>query len=235
MANAFKIENLSLSLGDKTILKDLRLDLKKGAFNTILGLSGAGKTQFLRILAGLNPEVENPLGDTSTSFVFQRSQLIPWLTVLQNLMITTHKSAEEITAALDKLQLKSCVHLMPFQLSVGMQQKVNLLRAFLTQASVILLDEPFAGLDHANKSQLHADLLNLWNRTQCTIVYVTHDLSEALTLSENIFLLSRHSHAIDRTLINSCAYPRRLTDVEFKNYHAEKFVEIEQFLTQDFR
>ena len=235
MPRTFHISNMNLQLSGIKILDGFNLDLQQGTFNTVLGLSGAGKTQLLRTLSNLNSSlVNNPLTSESVSFVFQKSLLFPWLNVFENLKITTRKSNHEIDIWLKKFNLFEHKFSFPDELSVGTQQKVNLSRAFITASSLVFMDEPFTALDHATKSQLHENLLQLWRETKCTLLFVTHDIDEALILSQNLFLLSKKEKRITKKITNLHAYPRQIFDPLFKDFYVDRYEEIAQFLADDY-
>jgi NitT/TauT family transport system ATP-binding protein len=235
MEEILQISNLNLNIGSTNIINNLCLSVRRGTFNTILGPSGAGKTQFLKSLSGLSStHSANLFSKDTLSFVFQNNLLLPWLNVYDNLKLTSKKKKSEIDFWLKKIGLQAYGEKFPYQLSAGMQQKVNLIRAFLVSASIILLDEPFANLDHANRNGLHEMLLDLWGETGCTIFFVTHNIEEALKLSQEIFLFSKKNKSIEGSIKNNCNYPRIFAQVEYQRFYAEKFVEIESFLLREF-
>lgn len=228
------IKNLDLQIGKNQIFTDLTFSLENGSFNTIIGLSGAGKTQLLRTLADLNSKFQtSPIPHAGVSFVFQKSSLFGWLTVAENLRVATKRSEAEIAIFLEKVHLEHYSLKYPHQLSTGMQQKVNLLRAFLVKAPIVLMDEPFTGLDHANKIQLYEQLLNLWRERQTTVLFVTHDIHEALILSEKIFLLSKKKKQISQTIGIPFPYPRKIIESNFEEFYNKTFDTIENFLVDD--
>jgi ABC-type nitrate/sulfonate/bicarbonate transport system ATPase subunit len=240
MSESICIKNLSLQIESVEIFNQVNLQLNVGSFNTLLGLSGVGKTQLLRRLANLQDSASHKksidlLNGQSVSFVFQNSLLLPWLTIFENLKITTQATDLEIEEALQKVQLPQCKNMFPDQLSIGMQQKINLLRAFLKKSSIVLMDEPFSGLDHANRADLHKQLISFWQIHKCTILFVTHDIDESLVLSQNILLFSKKQKTISENITNSWSYPRKVFDSEFQNFYIETYKKIEHFLTEDFK
>jgi NitT/TauT family transport system ATP-binding protein len=160
----------------------------------IVGPSGAGKTTLLKIISGLDKAFEGQLQLPAAGrigFMFQEPRLMPWLTVAQNLaLVDKTASGERLTACLSQVGLKDCADLFPNQLSGGMQRRVALLRAFLVAPQLLLMDEAFQSLDAPTADQLRAHLLELWQGSQPTVLFVTHNLHEELALADRVLFLS---------------------------------------------
>lgn len=175
-------------------IQDLRFTARPGEFVAIVGPSGAGKSTLLKIISGLDQDFEGQLqlpDAARIGFMFQEPRLMPWLTVAQNLaLVDQTASGARLTESLSKVGLKDCADLFPNQLSGGMQRRVALLRAFLVAPQLLLMDEPFASLDAPTAEQLRAHLLELWQGTQATVLFVTHNLQEALALADRVLFLS---------------------------------------------
>jgi len=189
-------------------IKDLQFSAWAGEFIAIVGPSGAGKSTLLNLIAGLDAAVEGsiewrpPVASTEASldappkaprlgYLFQESRLMPWLTVRQNLTLVCPTLGEAALAEwLEKVGLSGSAHLFPGQLSGGMQRRVALLRAFIVEPELLLMDEPFQSLDAPTAQQLRGLLFELWSQRQPTVLFVTHDLREALSLAERILFLS---------------------------------------------
>jgi NitT/TauT family transport system ATP-binding protein len=175
-------------------IQDLRFTAKAGEFVAIVGPSGAGKTTLLKIISGLDTEFEGSLqlaDQSRIGFMFQEPRLMPWLTVAQNLaLVDRSATGSRLTQALARAGLKGCDHLFPKQLSGGMQRRVALLRAFLMAPQLLLMDEPFQSLDAPTAEQLREQLLALWQDTRPTVLFVTHHLTEALSLADRVLFLS---------------------------------------------
>jgi len=192
------------------VLRDVSLDLKKGEFISLLGPSGCGKTTLLRIIADL---LEPTSGEISVEgmtprearlkrkygIVFQSPVLYEWRTVCQNvelplelMKIQKSKRKERAETMLDLVELINFANHYPSQLSGGMQQRVGIARALAIQPEILLMDEPFSALDEFTRERLHEDLLRIWSRTNKTIIFVTHNISEAVYLSDRICVLSPH-------------------------------------------
>jgi len=175
-------------------LRDLSFTAGAGEFVAIVGPSGAGKSTLLKIISGLDTQfdgsVEQPARER-LGFMFQEPRLMPWLTVAQNLqLVDASMAGERLAAALHSVGLDDCAGLFPGQLSGGMQRRVALLRAFSVAPQLLLMDEPFQSLDAPNAEQLRAHLQALWQATRPTVLFVTHNLSEALALSDRVLFLS---------------------------------------------
>jgi NitT/TauT family transport system ATP-binding protein len=186
-------------------LKDLTFECGNGEFLSILGPSGCGKTTLLRVLAGLvSPDsgrVEripaSANGDGRSLLVFQEESLFPWMTVLQNAafgleMQGVPKQIREDQARelLGRMGVSGRERSYQHQLSLGMKQRVAVIRCFLSKPGLMLMDEPFGALDAQMRSTLQQELLALWDQNRNSVIFVTHDVEEALLLSDRILVLS---------------------------------------------
>ena len=173
---------------------NLQFSARAGEFIAIVGPSGAGKTTLLKIISGLDTafdgEIRLPAGAT-LGYMFQEARLMPWLTVLENLqLIPSAMQRQQLLEMLEMVGLKECASLYPRQLSGGMQRRVALLRAFIVQPQLLLMDEPFQALDAPTAAQLRAQLMALWQRSEPTVLFVTHHLTDALALASRVLFLS---------------------------------------------
>ncbi len=181
------------------ILRDISFSAAPGEFVSLLGPSGCGKTTLLRTLAGL---VTPESGAVFTAngpgrMVFQENALFPWMTVLDNacfgLEIEQTPRAERESRArllLERYRLGGREKAYPHELSLGMKQRVAVIRGFLSNPGLLLMDEPFAALDWQMRLTLQEELLDLWAQDSCTVLFVTHDVDEAILLSDRILVLS---------------------------------------------
>lgn len=203
------IEKLSFSFGNFEILKNLSLDLAKGEIGTLIGSSGSGKTTLFKLLTGILEFQEGTLsidGEVSSdayrhvSYMMQEELLLPWRTVLDNLMIVGElgkqknditKMQQEAKFYLNEMGLKGWEDAYPDQLSGGMKQRVSLARTLLQQRPLLLLDEPFAALDVGLREHMHDLLQDVRKKYGTTILMVTHDFRDAISLSDRIFILSK--------------------------------------------
>jgi NitT/TauT family transport system ATP-binding protein len=198
----------------KCAIQDLRFTTRPGEFVAIVGPSGAGKTTLLKIISGLDPAFEGSLQLPPMSrlgFMFQEPRLMPWLTVAQNLtLVAPHTSAEQLAQALERVGLSDCAALFPKQLSGGMQRRVALLRAFLVEPQLLLMDEPFQSLDLPTADQLRAQLQSLWQIKKPTVLFVTHNLMEALSLADRVLFLTGSPSAVALDFAVDAPRPRGL-------------------------
>ncbi len=219
-------KNLDLTFptndGDVHALKDVNLDIHKGDFVSFIGPSGCGKTTFLRTIAAL----ETPTAGTVTvngmtadearknrayGYVFQAAGLYPWRTIRGNIKLPLEimgyskaEQEEHVTKVLDLVDLRGFGQKFPWQLSGGMQQRASIARALAFDADILLMDEPFGALDEIVRDHLNEQLLQLWDRTNKTIAFVTHSIPEAVYLSTKIVVMSprpgRITDVIESTL-----------------------------------
>ncbi len=196
-----EIKALNHSFDNKQILNQVNLLVEKGTIHSLIGTTGAGKTLLLRVLAGLEKMQTGSITNSpkKLSFVFQKNPLFPWLTLKKNLELTTGKNILDFSAQLEKFKLTEYLNLYPYEISGGTIQKFNLLRAFLSEAEVIFLDEPFSHLDIIQRETLYEFTHELWKEKKPTIILVTHDIDESLLLSHKISFLSKKQKNITQT------------------------------------
>ena len=196
------IERKAFESPPTVALDGLRFTVEPGEFVAIVGPSGAGKSTLLNIVAGLDRRYEgavtctNGAGDDQegrVGFVFQAPRLMPWLTALENVCLVLPRevgSTEAARGILHEVGLQEFEDAYPGQLSGGMQRRVALARAFSVKPPLLLMDEPFASLDEPLAWRLRSGLHDLWRRHRPTVLFVTHDLIEALSLADRVVFLS---------------------------------------------
>jgi NitT/TauT family transport system ATP-binding protein len=235
-----KIDRLykSYTVAGKEIqaLADINLEIRRGEFVAIVGPSGCGKSTLLNLIAGLDradsgtiESFDDPHGGACKRLlIFQESSLFPWLNVFDNVaygLKLRNFSKPAIQALVE--QYLSMVHLWPFkdacvhQLSGGMKQRVALARALVLKPEILLMDEAFAALDVQTKQDMYRLLLEIWKKTGVTILFVTHNVDEALMLSNRIVLLSSHPGRIKREFPVDLGYPRSGEDWPFRELRSE--------------
>ena len=177
------------------VISGLKLRLEAGSFGALIGPSGCGKTTILKIAAGIDPdfrgEVRKP-GSGRLGMVFQEPRLLPWRTVEQNirLALPARDAATDLADLVEILGLGAHLTRYPGELSLGLARRTAIARAFAVGPDFLLLDEPFVSLDEATADRLRDELVALTKRTSVTTLFVTHDLAEAIQLSDRLFFLS---------------------------------------------
>ena len=240
-----KIENLSMKYPNKnggepvTALQNVNLDIKQGEFISLLGPSGCGKTTLLRIIADLLQPTEGKItvrGETPRDIrlkkkygvVFQNPVLYDWRTIRRNICMPMElmgmKKAErtkQVTKMLDLVGLQDFGKRYTYELSGGMQQRVGIARALAINPEIFLMDEPFSALDEFTREKLHVDLLEIWRKTNKTVIFVTHNISEAVFLSDRVVVLSPHPGRVSTVIDINLPRPRDMESkqtTEFYDY-----------------
>lgn len=205
--------------GSIKVLDNINLEIEKGQFVSIVGPSGCGKSTMLYLIAGLEKAEQGEIcidGKAITGsgpdrvVVFQEAGLFPWLTVLDNvtygLLLKKIPKKEAEQKAIDMLKM---VHLgnyidsYPHQLSGGMKQRVSIARALVMEPDILLMDEPFAALDEQTRMVLHKELLDIWRKTKVTILFITHNIREAVLLSQKIVVFATRPGKIKATFVSN--------------------------------
>jgi NitT/TauT family transport system ATP-binding protein len=191
----------------RLVLENLRLSLRFGEFVGVFGPSGCGKTTLLNIVAGLDPDFQGEVrlasagcdGSPVIGYVFQNPRLLPWRTVEENLrlVLPSHSAnGDRVVEILDAVGLADARHVYPNRLSVGMARRVALARAFVIEPELLLMDEPFVSIDVTAANRLRRLLVSMLDRRPTTVLFVTHDLREAISLADRIVVLSGPPAAI---------------------------------------
>jgi NitT/TauT family transport system ATP-binding protein len=221
---------LALRRVDKTFpngtlaLAKLDFDVRAGEFLSLLGPSGCGKSTALRIIAGLTPPSHGSVewagqgvsADQARriGFVFQEPTLMPWASIFNNVALPLvlkgggNGLAARVTDALDRVGLGKFAHAFPRELSGGMRMRVSIARALVTEPRLLLMDEPFAALDEITRFKLNNDLLQVWQMTGTTVVFVTHSVFESVYLSSRILVMTPRPGRIFTELAIDAPYPR---------------------------
>ena len=228
-------------------LEDVNLEVNEGEFISFLGPSGCGKTTFLNAIDGLVPITRGEIridGRNITkpgkdrAMVFQSSALLPWRTVMGNVLYGLELQRRDGEAArahardlVKLIGLEGFENRFPNELSGGMQQRVNIARALVTDPDILLLDEPFANLDAQTREFMQAELLRIWSRTRKTAIFVTHNITEAIYLSDRVVVFTARPGRIKSIATIDLPRPRPLKmkrQVEFLKYEDELWGLIEE-------
>lgn len=185
-------------VGQLVAIADFQLTVNCNEFVCLVGPSGCGKTTLLNIIADLDRNYEGSISfkqhqtHPKIGYVFQNPRLLPWRTVRENieLAIEDNSSSENIDALLEVMQLSQFQHVYPERLSLGMSRRVAIIRGFAINPDVLLMDEPFVSLDAATARQARSLLISLWQQRPHTVLFVSHDLREAITLADRIVFLA---------------------------------------------
>jgi sulfonate transport system ATP-binding protein len=224
-----KIDRITKAYGNASVMVDLELSIKPQQVTVMVGTTGSGKSTLLRILAGLERPTSGEIrwgSDRGSGvrpnlgIVFQEPRLLPWLTVRQNVEFGFgpaghHQSAELANEILEQVGLKSFSDYYPRQLSGGMAQRVAIARALVRKPSLLLLDEPFSALDALTRSRLQDHLMELFTRHSLTMFFVTHDIEEAVALSDSIVVIKGRPGQIHHQFRIDLPRPRIRQDQAF--------------------
>lgn len=227
-----QIRGLSKHFGDLVVLDQIDFDIFNGEFLCVVGPTGCGKTTFCNVVTNL---LQPTLGQVTVdnepinykkhniSFVFQAPSCLPWRTVWDNVKIGLEikgvpekELRERVADVLDITGLTPYKDFFPNQISAGMKQRVAIARGFVTEPDMLLMDEPFGQLDTSTRFHIENSLIRLWERKKQTIIFVTHNLEEAVYLSERILVLTPKPTKIKQEVsVKHLPHPRNIADPEF--------------------
>jgi len=245
-----KIERVSKRFPNGTLaLQDLSLEIGEHDFISLLGPSGCGKSTALRLLAGLSPATSGKLTwaahrtlgasrtDRELACVFQQPTLMPWSTVFDNVFLplrlsgmTRGQADETVRDALAMVGLTKVTDSYPRGLTAGMRMRVSIARALVTQPRLVLMDEPFAALDEATRSQLNNDLLAIWREHRFTVIFVTHSVHEGVYLANRVIVMAPRPGRVVRELRIGEPYPRHGGDFPLSGRYNEQVRAVQQLL-----
>ncbi len=205
-------------------LENVDLDVPDGAFVSLLGPSGCGKSTFLKIVNGLLRQTSGEIKlhrvakGREDAMVFQDASLFPWYTVTDNVAyglvcagVSRKAARERVQPFIDLVGLGGFGDKYPYQLSGGMQQRANLARALAVDAAILLMDEPFASLDAQTRELMQAELLRIWNAARKTVVFVTHQIDEAVFLSDRVVVMAARPGRVIADITIDLPRPRELS------------------------
>ena len=224
------VENLSKSYGDAKILDNINLKIKDGEFVSIIGPSGCGKSTLINVISGLTSKTsgkviveDEEVSKTSVEriMVFQNAALFPWLTVYDNIAFGLKSITKDSKEIKKKVQdVLRTVHLYkykdkyPHELSGGMKQRVSIARSIVMDPKILFMDEPFSALDEQTRMLLHNELQEIWMKTKKTIVFVTHNIREAVKLSDRVLIMGTRPGTIIDDIEIKNSHPRELNSPE---------------------
>lgn len=226
-----KVSNLTKKFGDLLVLDDISFDVMEGELLCVVGPTGCGKTTFLNSLTKLyditsgqiliNDEPVD-LKKHNISYIFQETSAMPWLTVEQNVRfgldikkVPEKEKKEKVDEMLELVGLTKFRDYYPNQLSASMLQRVVIARAFATGPELLLMDEPYGQLDIDLRFKLEDELIKLWERTKTTVIFITHNIEEAVYLGERILILTNKPTKVKTSIINDMPHPRDITSRPF--------------------
>lgn len=234
-----KVSHMTKKFGDLLVLDDISFDVKRGEFLCVVGPTGCGKTTFLNCLTKLgvyqltsgeiliNGEPVD-LRKHNVAYIFQEYSAFPWQTVEENVaygLKMKKRPAAEIRQRVDEMLelvgLTEYRKYYPSQLSASMLQRVSIARAFAVQPDLLLMDEPYGQLDNSLRYKLEDELIKLWQKTGTTVIFITHNIEEAVYLSQRILVLSNKPTGIKKEIENTLPRPRNVTDLEFNKLRDE--------------
>jgi ABC-type nitrate/sulfonate/bicarbonate transport system ATPase subunit len=217
------------------VLENVSFEAADRSFTSILGPSGCGKSTILNLIANLDNHSSGTIsvGGSSVGFVFQQPRLLNWRTVAENVILPLEGQKHNRNALralaqrhLELVGLAGYENYYPLQLSGGMQQRVAIARALAIDPDVLLMDEPFSGLDEITARKLRQELIHIWQETGKTVLFVTHSISEAVFLSQQVLIVTAKPATIFKRVSIELPYPREYGDL--------RLFELETSLTRDF-
>lgn len=244
----FRARNVA-ALRDVTALRDVSFSVQEGQFLSVIGPSGCGKSTILNLATGLIKPTSGTVlleGDavtglnTNAAYVTQDANLLPWLTVASNIGLALKlrgvqkgERGRRVQEWIERVGLAGFGNHYPRELSGGMQKRCAIARALVAEPPIVLMDEPFGPLDAITRLKLQQELLTLFEGTNGTVVFVTHDLSEAITLSDEVIVLSRGPGQIRGTIEVGIPRPRRIADFATSPEYQEKYNELIEFFRSE--
>jgi NitT/TauT family transport system ATP-binding protein len=247
---AVEFDAVSLSLGSSSVLRHVSFSIPLGQFTALVGPTGSGKTSILNLVAGLLTPTSGivrasgkpvPAVNRDAAYMFQQDALLPWKTALENVVlgpllrgITRRDATVEAERWIQLVGLRGFEHRYPIQLSGGQRKRVAMAQALINRLPLLLMDEPFSALDAQTRALMENELLGLWQNIAATVLFVTHDLEEAIALSDRVILLS----AGPETTIKAdypvyLPRPRNVSEVRFMTGFTELYRQLWSDLKQE--
>ena len=240
MLGNIKIQNVNKSFDDVKVLNDFSLDIVPGTFVSLIGPSGCGKSTLLRIIGGLEKSSSGSVfldgekilkAGSDRGFAFQGSNLFPWLSVKENVSFGLKarkiykQKKQDVTDIINLVGLKGFENSYPHQISGGMQQRASLARALVGHPKVLLLDEPLGALDAFTRMNLQDEILRIKNENDMTMIMVTHDVDEAIYMSDKVVVMSARPSRVEAVIDINLPRPRIRVQDTFTLYR-NKILEV---------
>lgn len=240
-----KIERVSKQFNNEFLaLQEIEIQINKGEIVSLVGTSGCGKSTLLRIISGLEHPTTGVVKiddeiilepHPKVGIIFQEPRLMPWLNVWENVSFgfgkvsKSEKSEQALLTQtwIDKVGLTEFSAALPRELSGGMAQRVAIARALVTKPSILLLDEPFSALDAFTRMKLQEHLLKIWQYDKPTMILVTHDIEEALVLSDRIIMMRGNPGRIHQEFVLDLPRPRKRTELNFQRWKERLLSELD--------
>ncbi len=226
-----RVNNLTKKFGDLTVLNNINFTIKRGEFLAIVGPTGCGKTTFLNCLSKLMPATDGEIlidGEEANprkhnlAFVFQEPTCLPWRTVRENVAygmevkgVGKTEREKRATDIMELVGLSSCADLYPNQVSASMMQRITVSRAFAVNPDLLLMDEPYGQLDVKLRFYLEDELINLWQKLNSTILFVTHNIEEAVYVAQRVLVLTNKPTSVKAEIHIDLPRPRNPIDPRF--------------------
>ena len=238
-----KVDHLTKKFGDLLVLDDISFEVKKGEFVCVVGPTGCGKTTFLNLLTRIYQPSSGELyidGEPADpkrhniSFAFQEPSALPWLTVAENLefglkikKVPNEEREKRVNRILKLLGMENLRNDHPKQLSVSEEQRVIIRRAFSTYPDLLLMDEPYGQMDIKMRFYLEDEVLKLWKEFGSTVIFITHNIEEAIYLAERVLILTNKPAKIKESLQVDLPRPRNVT--------SDEFIELRKYVTDQIK
>ena len=238
-----KVDHLTKKFGDLLVLDDISFEVKKGEFVCVVGPTGCGKTTFLNLLTRIYQPSSGELyidGEPADpkrhniSFAFQEPSALPWLTVAENLefglkikKVPKEEREKRVNRILKLLGMENLRNAHPKQLSVREEQRVIIGRAFSTYPDLLLMDEPYGQMDIKMRFYLEDEVLKLWKEFGSTVIFITHNIEEAIYLAERVLILTNKPAKIKESLQVDLPRPRNVT--------SDEFIELRKYVTDQIK
>lgn len=239
------IDNICKEFDDKSIIEGISFTVEQGAFISIFGPNASGKTTLLNIISGLtlpssgHIEWQDKSGQERISYVFQNYEesLLPWKSVADNITlplklkgVPKSERLNRLKNMFDRFNIDMDENKFPYQLSGGQKQLVAILRSLIVEPDVLLLDEPFSALDFQKRLYLQSVLLEIWQQTNITIIFISHDLDEAIYMSDKVILLGGKPSKVLFEQANQMKRPRSIEQLATIEFNTIKSILLSQFI-----